>query len=50
MQLHQVEQVIKGIAEQLQSKPIPASSKKISLPNSELSLGELAEVLGILAK
>lgn len=50
MQLQQVEQVIKGLTEQLgQSKPA-AHSKKVTLPNSELSLGELAEVLGVLAK
>ena len=50
MQLQQVEQVIKGLAEQLgQSKPM-SHSKKVVLPNNELSLGELAEVLGVLAK
>lgn len=39
MQLQQVEQVIKGLAEHLgQSKPAP-QNKKIVLPNSELSLG-----------
>lgn len=42
MQLQQVEQVIKGLTEQFGQNKLAPPTKKVVLPNSELSLGELA--------
>lgn len=47
MQIQEVEQAFKNIVEQIQ--PIK-TNQRIALPNTELSVGELATVLSVLAR
>lgn len=49
-QIQEVEQAFKNIVEQIQPKSASKPSQRVSLPNTELSVGELATVLSVLAR
>lgn len=50
MQIQEIEQTFKTIVEQIQPKAAGKPSQRVALPNTELSVGELATVLSVLAR